>query len=795
MEIQLAAAAVRALEAALKRKLEGEAVGDFNVDAAAEASALLKRARGNSEGGAATQSGRPEAGAAGRTDGFADRGDANNADAHRSESSKRPAVGGSRPAARGGADDVMPTRSELEAIWQLVHSGYFAGGGEGELREGQGAHEAADLAGASGSRGEGSLPRAVGTSEVAAREGRAIRKAWEESLSAQGGGAGERGGRGDDFAGGGVQQSSKKGQNLGPQAMAARPISPHTLFTPSPSHASGCRTRAPLLFFSPFSLTLPLSDAVGAGERTHEGAAGAGAGGGNDDNRELPAPRCQPPSSPRPPSPRAPPPPLPSPPQMRRERVNARMRVLQGLVPGAATMTTESFLLLSLTAPPPPPLLPPLPPRTSPPPPNPSDAAGASQCAHEGAAGAGAGGGNDDNGELPAGGSSLRALPAAAGHGAFTAAVFHFHPPPPGASPAGVWRCNQGCVALSRLPFLLEAVHSVRFLLQQVMVRSLLLRSLPVCPLLLSSPLPPPTRVRVALPPTPPWCVPCCSLLPFLPPFLFCAPPHPPFSLFPFSPPPSLLIPPLLTPPLSPAARPPPLQELSELYTPQNRNREEGEGESGEGQSRAGEGAGCSVEGGAGGKGDVDSELRREGLRLVRVDRLLPIVGVGGLLDCILVKQQQREEQRQEDEGRNEEREEGEEGMGGEEGEDGEEQEGDILRQGSSARSAEAKALVHVSHINRLRVSHAISRSQSQSRCTSLTVRAAGESGDTPATDSAAAAAASAGSKPTPEAASAESSSASGVPVLTIVAGVFVFALVIFALFSLASAILGIFLR
>ncbi|CAI5525525.1 unnamed protein product [Closterium sp. Naga37s-1] len=632
MEIQLAVAAVRALEAALKRKLEGEAVGDFNVDAAAEASALLKRARGNSEGGAATQSGRPEAGAAGRTDGFADRGDANNADAHRSESSKRPAVGGSRPAARGGADDVMPTRSELEAIWQLVHSGYFAGGGEGELREGQGAHEAADLAGASGSRGEGSLPRAVGTSEVAAREGRAIRKAWEESLSAQGGGAGERGGRGDDFAGGGVQQSSKKGQNLGPQAMAARPISPHTLFTPSPSHASGCRTRAPLLFFSPFSLTLPLSDAVGAGERTHEGAAGAGAGGGNDDNRELPAPRCQPPSSPRPPSPRAPPPPLPSPPQMRRERVNARMR---------------------------------------------------------GAAGAGAGGGNDDNGELPAGGSSLRALPAAAGHGAFTAAVFHFHPPPPGASPAGVWRCNQGCVALSRLPFLLEAVHSVRFLLQQVMVRSLLLRSLPVCPLLLSSPLPPPTRVRVALPPTPPWCVPCCSLLPFLPPFLFCAPPHPPFSLFPFSPPPSLLIPPLLTPPLSPAARPPPLQELSELYTPQNRNREEGEGESGEGQSRAGEGAGCSVEGGAGGKGDVDSELRREGLRLVRVDRLLPIVGVGGLLDCILVKQQQREEQRQEDEGRNEEREEGEEGMGGEEGEDGEEQEGDMLREGSNSPLSE----------------------------------------------------------------------------------------------------------
>ncbi|CAI7786303.1 unnamed protein product [Closterium sp. NIES-54] len=225
MEIQLAAAAVRALEAALKRKLEGEAVGDFNVDAAAEASALRKRARGNSEGGAATQSGRPEAGAAGRADGFADRGDANNADAHRSESSERPTVGDSRPAARGGADDVMPTRSELEAIWQLVHSGYFAGGGEGELREGQGAHEAADLAGASGSRGDGSLPRAVGTSEVAAREGRAIRKAWEESLSAQGGaggGAGERGGRGDDFGGGGGQQSSKKGQNLGPQAMAAR---------------------------------------------------------------------------------------------------------------------------------------------------------------------------------------------------------------------------------------------------------------------------------------------------------------------------------------------------------------------------------------------------------------------------------------------------------------------------------------------------------------------------------------------------------------------------------------------
>ncbi|GJP37006.1 hypothetical protein CLOM_g21465 [Closterium sp. NIES-68] len=98
------------------------------------------------------------------------------------------------------------------------------------------------------------------------------------------------------------------------------------------------------------------------------------------------------------------------------------------------------------------------------------------------------------------------------------------------------------------------------------------------------------------------------------------------------------------------------VMELSELYTPQHRSREEGEGDSGEGQSRAGEGragegAGCSTEGGGGGKGDVDSELRREGLRLVRVDRLLPIVGVGGLLDCILVKQQQREEQRQEEEG------------------------------------------------------------------------------------------------------------------------------------------------
>ncbi|CAI5474350.1 unnamed protein product [Closterium sp. Yama58-4] len=460
MEIQLAAAAVRALEAALKRKLEGEAVGDFNVDASAETSALLKRARGNPEGGAATQSGRPESGAAGRTDGVADLGDANNADANRAESSRRPAAGGSRSAARGGADDVMPTRSELEAIWQLVHSGYFAGGGEGELREGQGAHEAADLTGASGSRGEGSLPRAVGTAEVAAREGRAIRKAWEESLSAQGGGAGggvgERGGRADEFAGGGGQQSSKKGQNLGPQAMAAR---------------------------------------------------------------------------------------------MRRERVNARMRVLQGLVPGAATMTTESFLL--------------------------------------------------------------------------------------------------------------EAVHYVRFLLQQVM-------------------------------------------------------------------------------------------ELSELYTPQNRNREEGEGESG---GEAGEGAGCSVEGGAGGKGDVDSELRREGLRLVRVDRLLPIVGpalfppsvvvaisslmaavaasLAPLTSCAVPSR-----------------------CG-------------LKQRGSSARSAESKPLVHVSPINRLRcswldergvLSHAISRSQSQSRRTSLTVRAAGESADTPATDTA-------GSKPTtPEAASAESPSASGVP-------------------------------
>ncbi|GJP75798.1 hypothetical protein CLOP_g6198 [Closterium sp. NIES-67] len=403
MEIQLAAAAVRALEAALKRKLEGEVVGDFNVNASAEASALLKRARGNPEGGAATRSGRPEAGVAGRSHGSADRGDANIGDGHRAESSRRPDAG--RPAARGGADDVIPTRSELEAIWQLVHSGYFAGGGEGELREGQGAHEAADLAGAAGDRGEGSLPRGVGTAEVAAREGRAIRKAWEESLSAQGGGAGaadrgggDRGGRADEFTGGGGQQSSKKGQNLGPQAMAAR---------------------------------------------------------------------------------------------MRRERVNARMRVLQGLVPGAATMTTESFLL--------------------------------------------------------------------------------------------------------------EAVHYVRFLLQQVM-------------------------------------------------------------------------------------------ELSELYTPQHRSREEGEGDSGEGQSRAGEGragegAGCSTEGGGGGKGDVDSELRREGLRLVRVDRLLPIVGVGGLLDCILVKQQQREEQRQEEEGGDEEGMAGG-GMGG--GEEGEEaQEGDMLREGSNSPLSE----------------------------------------------------------------------------------------------------------
>ncbi|CAI7833491.1 unnamed protein product, partial [Closterium sp. NIES-54] len=213
-------------------------------------------------------------------------------------------------------------------------------------------------------------------------------------------------------------------------------------------------------------------------------AAGAGAGGDNDDNGELPAGGR---SSVLPARTSIPPHPLPLP-QMRRERVNARMRVLQGLVPGAATMTTESFLL--------------------------------------------------------------------------------------------------------------EAVHYVRFLLQQVM-------------------------------------------------------------------------------------------ELSELYTPQNRNREEGEGESGEGQSRAGEGAGCSMEGGGGGKGDVDSELRRDGLRLVHVDRLLPIVGVGGLLDCILVKQQQREEQRQEEEGRNEEREEGEEGMGGEEGEEGEEQEGDMLREGSNSPLSE----------------------------------------------------------------------------------------------------------
>ncbi|GJP51190.1 hypothetical protein CLOM_g10352 [Closterium sp. NIES-68] len=356
MEIQLAAAAVRALEAALKRKLEGEVVGDFNVNASAEASALLKRARGNPEGGAATRSGRPEAGVAGRSHGSADRGDANIGDGHRAESSRRPDAG--RPAARGGADDVIPTRSELEAIWQLVHSGYFAGGGEGELREGQGAHEAADLAGAAGDRGEGSLPRGVGTAEVAAREGRAIRKAWEESLSAQGGGAGaadrgggDRGGRADEFTGGGGQQSSKKGQNLGPQAMAAR---------------------------------------------------------------------------------------------MRRERVNARMRVLQGLVPGAATMTTESFLL--------------------------------------------------------------------------------------------------------------EAVHYVRFLLQQVM-------------------------------------------------------------------------------------------ELSELYTPQHRR-----------------------------------------LRLVRVDRLLPIVGVGGLLDCILVKQQQREEQRQEEEGGDEE---GWRGEGWGRGGGEEAQEGDMLREGSNSPLSE----------------------------------------------------------------------------------------------------------
>ncbi|CAI5966012.1 unnamed protein product [Closterium sp. NIES-64] len=441
------------------------------------------------------------------------------------------------------ADDVMPTRSELEAIWQLVHSGYFAGGGEGELREGQGAHEAADLAGASGSRGDGALSRAVGTSEVAAREGRAIRKAWEESLSAQGGaggGAGERGGRGDDFAGGGGQQSSKKGQNLGPQAMAAR---------------------------------------------------------------------------------------------MRWERVNARMRVLQGLVPGAATMTPESFLLLAL-------IPPNLPTPLRSPPPTSSDAAGASQCAHEGAAGAGAGGGHDDNRELPAGGgslcalpaaagharlcgiestplpaggSSLRALPAAAGHGAFTAAVFHFHPPPPGASPAGSTllpaAASHGAFTAAPLP---PGVSPAA---------------------LLSSP--PPHGCVLLCPPLPPGAFPAAPSFLSLPPFLFCAPPHPPFSLSPFSPPPSLLIP-HSSPHPSPLLLASAFAGAIRALYPSEPQQGGGEGESGEGQSRAGEGAGCSVEGGAGGKGDVDSELRREGLRLVRVDRLLPIVGVGGLLDCIL---------------------------------------------------------------------------------------------------------------------------------------------------------------
>ncbi|CAI5526719.1 unnamed protein product [Closterium sp. Naga37s-1] len=632
MEIQLAAAAVRALEAALKRKLEGEAVGEFNVDAAAEASALLKRARGNSEGGAATQSGRPEAGAAGRADGFADRGDANNADAHRSESSKRPAVGGSRPAARGGADDVMPTRSELEAIWQLVHSGYFAGGGEGELREGQGAHEAADLAGASGSRGDGSLPRAVGTSEVAAREGRAIRKAWEESLSAQGGaggGAGERGGRGDDFGGGGGQQSSKKGQNLGPQAMAARKRREREDARMQVLHARTATPSCTRASFSPSQMRRERvnAHAAGAGERTHAGAAGAGAGGSHDDDRELPAGGRSP---------------------MRRERVNARMQVLQGLVPGAATMTTESFLLEAVLSAPHTHF------HTPTPTPPPSDAAGAGQRTYEGAAGAGAGCSHDDYRELPAGGGSLRALPAAAGHGALTADS----PPPPSPvcpllvcgivskavwhrldSPS-CWRRFTTAVwhgALSAAPpppgaFLpaasspaLHLARFSRFLLQQLMVRRVLLRVqgaswhqwslfVPPCahpatlaPSFLSSltarhapAMPPPCAMPSTLPPCPRAAV--CS-----------------------SSPPACILPTLIS--------------------------------------------------------------------------------------------------------------------------------------------------------------------------AALTVRAAGESGDTPATDSRAAAAASAGSKTTPEAASSESPSASGVPVLTIVAGVFVFALVIFALFSLASAILGIFLR
>ncbi|GJP37005.1 hypothetical protein CLOM_g10351 [Closterium sp. NIES-68] len=119
------------------------------------------------------------------------------------------------------------------------------------------------------------------------------------------------------------------------------------------------------------------------------------------------------------------------------------------------------------------------------------------------------------------------------------------------------------------------------------------------------------------------------------------------------------------------------------------------------------------------------------------------------------------------------------------------------LKQRSSARSAEANSLLHVSPINRLRLSHTISRSQSHSRRTSRTVRASGESSDKPASDSPAAAAPSSVDKPSPQVTSSSSSaeSASGVPVLTIVAGVFVFAVVLFALFSLASAIIGLFMR
>ena len=72
----------------------------------------------------------------------------------------------------------------------------------------------------------------------------------------------------------------------------------------------------------------------------------------------------------------------------------------------------------------------------------------------------------------------------------------------------------------------------------------------------------------------------------------------------------------------------------------------------GGGEDNRGYGGECRTLGAKGALGDEARplshgqkwELRKKGVCLVAVNRLLPLVGVGGFLDRVLVKQQQREE-------------------------------------------------------------------------------------------------------------------------------------------------------